>query len=559
MLTGSCPTPSPPSFEPVTPTLELLWQDDASAYAFARMADGSLSAGGLHLGMPAVADVAHAGHGISARRLELDELLALEADPPPGVEQGGTARVAFAVLDVARRSVADGLVHPHLQAADGRWHALWGATLDDHVRAELDAIAHAAARRVGRGVRRRHARRSSTTSTDVPSTSSRGAPCATRASGCRSPRRESPARPSTSSRGSPLRGRSCRPAPVTRRSSGASPPGSTAASRVARARRGTSGCASTRATAGRRRRRGRAAGRARAVARGGRRPDPRPARVAADGRRRRGVRLPARERPAARPRPPARDDRARPRRRGHRPRRRPPVAGGARPRAGARVPPAGHASSRGARRAGAAPPRVGRIVEPRPRQPRRDRVAGDLQRAPDAGRDRVLRLAPCDRGRRAHGGGAARARGREGAADPPARQVARASRSEVERALRFLDSRSRAAGVVELVRAVAGLETDEAGVELGEIRLDESLDELLAGAASGASGPSRRPPACAHDLFPFQERGHGWLRLLGDLGSAGSWPTTWASARRCRRSRPSCPSGRMPAPRRSARRSSSAR
>jgi Superfamily II DNA/RNA helicases, SNF2 family len=21
-----------------------------------------------------------------------------------------------------------------------------------------------------------------------------------------------------------------------------------------------------------------------------------------------------------------------------------------------------------------------------------------------------------------------------------------------------------------------------------------------------------------HDLFPFQEKGHGWLRMLGDLG-----------------------------------------
>ncbi len=94
--------------------------------------------------MPAVADLVHAGHGVSARRLELDELLDLAADPPAEIEPGGTALVVLAVLDVARRSVAAGLVHPHLQAADGRWHALWGATLDEHVLDELHALAHAA-------------------------------------------------------------------------------------------------------------------------------------------------------------------------------------------------------------------------------------------------------------------------------------------------------------------------------------------------------------------------------------------------------------------------------
>ena len=36
--------------------------------------------------------------------------------------------------------------------------------------------------------------------------------------------------------------------------------------------------------------------------------------------------------------------------------------------------------------------------------------------------------------------------------------------------------------------------------------------------ASGASGPCPTPAAMQFDLFPFQERGHGWLRLLGDLG-----------------------------------------
>ncbi len=70
--------------------------------------------------------------------------------------------------------------------------------------------------------------------------------------------------------------------------------------------------------------------------------------------------------------------------------------------------------------------------------------------------------------------------------------------SEVERALRFLDGRGRSAGVVELVRAVSGLETDEAGIELGDVRLDATLDDLLAGAERpalpGAAHPGRHAP-----------------------------------------------------------------
>ena len=42
-------------------------------------------------------------------------------------------------------------------------------------------------------------------------------------------------------------------------------------------------------------------------------------------------------------------------------------------------------------------------------------------------------------------------------------------RSEIERALRFLEQRRTGAGIVDLVRAVSGLETDEAGLELGEL------------------------------------------------------------------------------------------
>ncbi|MSO96318.1 MAG: DEAD/DEAH box helicase, partial [Thermoleophilia bacterium] len=90
-------------------------------------------------------------------------------------------------------------------------------------------------------------------------------------------------------------------------------------------------------------------------------------------------------------------------------------------------------------------------------------------------------------------------------------------RSEVERALKFLDRR-REGSVVDLVRAVSGLDPEEAGLELGDVTLDESLGALLAGGDERAYEPLGTPAAMTLPLFPFQERGHGWLRLLGDLG-----------------------------------------
>ena len=79
-------------------------------------------------------------------------------------------------------------------------------------------------------------------------------------------------------------------------------------------------------------------------------------------------------------------------------------------------------------------------------------------------------------------------------------------RSDVERALRFLDRRRAGAGIVDLVRAVSGLETDEAGVELGEVTLDAPLASLLDdGEQRFRSRPT--PAAMQFELFPFQERG----------------------------------------------------
>ena len=96
-------------------------------------------------------------------------------------------------------------------------------------------------------------------------------------------------------------------------SSGGSPTGSTAASSAAPARRGCSACGSTSGTRATRARR-LLRRRARAVVAGGRRPDPRPPHLPPARRRRCGLRLPPLGRPADRRAPPARPDRARPRR-----------------------------------------------------------------------------------------------------------------------------------------------------------------------------------------------------------------------------------------------------
>ncbi len=88
--------------------------------------------------------------------------------------------------------------------------------------------------------------------------------------------------------------------------------------------------------------------------------------------------------------------------------------------------------------------------------------------------------------------------------------------ADVQRAIRFLERRKRGGGVVDLVRTVSGLETDEAGLELGDVTLDTQLSELLDGEARFE--PLATPKGMQFDLFGFQERGHGWLRLLGDRG-----------------------------------------
>ena len=89
-------------------------------------------------------------------------------------------------------------------------------------------------------------------------------------------------------------------------------------------------------------------------------------------------------------------------------------------------------------------------------------------------------------------------------------------RDDVERALRFLEQRRSGGDLVDLVRAASGIAIDEYGLELGDVSLDERLSGMLDGDARFKPLPT--PPAMEHDLYTFQEVGHGWLRLLGDLG-----------------------------------------
>ena len=100
--------------------LELVWQQDATASLFTRDPEGTVSA---------------------ARNLTVLELIRLAETPP--ADAGGSAAAVFTVVELAHRSVSEGLVHPYLEHDGGSWHAFWGATLDESVQATLDEIAAA--------------------------------------------------------------------------------------------------------------------------------------------------------------------------------------------------------------------------------------------------------------------------------------------------------------------------------------------------------------------------------------------------------------------------------
>jgi hypothetical protein len=102
--------------------LEIIWQQDATASVFTRGVDDERSA---------------------LRTIDVRELIALAGAPPEEPELGDTARALFAVIELARSAVAEGLVHPDLHYGDGWWFAFWGATLDERVQETLTEIAAA--------------------------------------------------------------------------------------------------------------------------------------------------------------------------------------------------------------------------------------------------------------------------------------------------------------------------------------------------------------------------------------------------------------------------------
>jgi non-specific serine/threonine protein kinase len=506
--------------KPNRATLEILWQDDAGACLVVREPDGALSAGGLEVGLPAVVELAHAGQTTAGRRIELDELLTLTEPADGRLETGGTARAVLAVLGVARRSVAAGLVHPHLEAADGRWHALWGATLDEHVCDELDAIAHAApaaAADAFEGDTRafvydlygcavdelaRQALREAGVTLTFPSARAAGA-AEHFLAGLAAPTPELPA-------GSGY--------PALERRLGAWVDGGLAHRSRAPWNLGL---------------------RLDEDGDAARRMDDAPPVVlelwleAADD--------PSLALPASLLEDGADD-----------------VFGFLRdsdPRS---------ALDRRLATIGPILADAGIVLGDDPTSPLEldpDSVARFLRLA----MPRLEELGVPVRLPRAWVASSSRVRINLVATGSPAVSSGLLTRDaiasfdwrlaigdveltedelhalaaakeplvrlrgkwhalragEVERALRFLEGRSRGAGVVELVRAVSGIETDEAGVELGEVRLDEGLEALLADTSERRYRSLPTPAGMTHDLFPFQERGHGWLRLLGDLGIGG--------------------------------------
>jgi SNF2 domain-containing protein/SNF2 helicase protein/helicase-like protein len=495
---------------PVDPTLEIVWQQDATAIAFARDADGALSAGDLELGKPAVAKLALGGESFPARRLDVPELIRVADAPPAEPTAGGSARVIFALVELAQRSVAEGLVHPDLDHGGGWWHAFWGATLDQSVQASLTEIA-AALPAVSADAF--DGDREATVHDLYPVLVDQIARDRLRADGVRLASAMKQVRPTALDQF--LEGLTAADPVLPRH------PGYSALDRKLSGwvDAGLGRRTSTRWRLGLHldEREGDALvlelwlqaeddptlGLPAALLWSG---DDDIFAFLRDGEPRRdlisqlteldpvlaemGIEFDAAEPDEAALDPetvrlflrnglPALEERGIP-----------VLLPAAWVHSPARVRVNLNASSQPARRASGflSPTELARFDW---------RLAvGDVVLS----EDELAELA---------------------AAKEPFIRVAgkwhALRRSDVERALRFLDRRRAGAGIVDLVRAVSGLETDEAGVELGEVTLDAPLASLLDdGEQRFRSRPT--PAAMKFELFPFQERGHGWLRMLGDLG-----------------------------------------
>ncbi len=503
VLSASLPHAETPPAE----TLELLWQDDATALALVRRASGELAPAPLSVGLPAVTQLAAAGHGVQGRQLSLGELLELE---PGGLDLGGTAEVVLAVVSRARRSVAEGLVHPHLEPGDGRWHALWGATLDEVVAEELRELAAAAPAVCAEpfagdaeafvhdlyGCAVDELARRALRAAGVAPPPSHGATGAAEhlvaglLSGCDSPLPASTGYPALARRvdawvDAGLERRSRAPWNVGLRLSEAGDGAVSAELWLEAADDPTLAL---------------------------------PASLLADGGEgvfdflREGDAREAIHRRLETIGPVLRDAGL-------------PQLDDAAPEA-----VLDHDAVRALLRD--AMPRLEElgvpILLPREWMARESRVrlnlvatspprsSGMLSREALARFDWRVAIGDLELTEEELAELAA-------AKEPLVRLRGRwhaVRTSEVERALRFLERRRGDASVVDLARALSGVETDDAGLELGTVTLDDALAALVDG-DERRYRPRPTPAGMQHALFPFQERGHGWLRLLGDLGAGG--------------------------------------
>ena len=492
-----------------SPTLEIVWQDDATAIVLTRGEDGALSAGGLRAGMSAIADLPLAGRGIAARRLDPAQLVALADAPLAGLELGASARAIFAVVELAQRSVAEGLVHPFLDHGDGWWHAFWGATLDEGVQSALTAIA-AALPPVGAGAF--EGDREATVDDLYPVLVDQIARDRLRADRVQL----APAKVGRANAIDHLLEGLTAPDSALPRHSG-----------LAALERRLSGWVD-----------GGLAHRARTTWTLGLHLDERE-----DDRLALELWLQAEDDPTLglpasllwerqddvfgflRAGDPRRDliDRLGDLE---------PVLADVGIAFDAAEPSEVELGDQQVRRfLREAMPKLEErgvpVLLPTSwlRSPARVKVNLAATTAPRSHASGFLSPTELARFDWRLAVGDTVLTDEElaelAAAKEPFVRIGErwhaVRRSDVEKALRFLDRRRAGAGIVDLVRAVSGLETDEAGVELGEVSLDESLSALLhAGESRFRSLPT--PAAMTHPLFPFQERGHGWLRLLGDLG-----------------------------------------
>ena len=497
------------------PTLEVIWQQDASACVLTRSAEGELSAGHLHVGMPSVADIEGVGRAVSARRASVGELIRLAEAPPAGLELGGTARATFAVLELAQGAVTEGLVHPQLEYDARRWFAFWAATLDDTIEKTLaqiaaalpevcaaafdgdrDAAVHdlypyavdliARARLRAAGVRLTSSSRRTRSAIELF------------LEGLTAPTAELPEhsgysvleRKLTKWVDDGLTQLNTSPWKIVLHLDERDDDGLALEVWLQAADDATLSLPASLLWNG-----GdevfafmRASDPRRALIRGLAEIEP----VLADG----GIAFDALEPAEALLDP----DRVRFFLRDAIPRLEElgvPV-----------LLPSDWLRSSSKLRVN---------LKATTRRDPTARSSGLLGTAELASFDWRLAIGDSELSEEelqelvtskdpfVHVGGRWHA----------------VRRADVEKALRFLEQRRSGKGIVELVRAVSGLETEEAGLELGEVTLDEMLTDLLHGGEDRHFHPLPTPAAMLHPLFPFQERGHGWLRMLGDLRLGG--------------------------------------